>query len=409
MDEYEFEELVADVWEAQGYETTVTSGSSDRGIDVIAEKDGLVGEKVLIQAKRYGEGNKVGSREIREYGSLRRQEENVDAVIVVTTSSFTREAENTAEDLNVKLVDGESLTDSMSPEEMENIGDDYNLIEKSNADSSGRMKTQKRIECPYCNTIVADEKEAMFQHWKGSSECGSSTTSYPWLNYTKKQQKVPCTYCGNEVLNTLSAFSSHWLSSNSCNLPQDMSAREIVEDAKIKSTERDLISNKRERDGFEGLTSNSKNNNGQKDISEYNENHTNNLSPSYDPDLFKLTHPKISSDIQKDKILNYFTNSKHGVGINGKNNKITPYSSNKTVIINTKNRVVCIVGKNNKDIVIDLDKQNIKHSEYHTGITKSRIEIRLKKSLSVEDTDGRANQIHIWVTGDKSDLDFLSE
>jgi len=81
---------------------------------VIAKKDEAFKQKMLIQAKRYGEGNKVGAPEIREYDSLRRQEDNVDAVVVVTTSSFTREAERTADDLNVKLVDGKTLIDSYS-------------------------------------------------------------------------------------------------------------------------------------------------------------------------------------------------------------------------------------------------------------------------------------------------------
>lgn len=109
LDAYEFEELVADVWEAQGWDTTVTSGSNDRGVDVIAEKQSPFQQKMVIQAKRYRESNKVGSPEIREYASLKQQEANVDSVVVVTTSSFTSQAKQTADDLNVKIVDGRDL------------------------------------------------------------------------------------------------------------------------------------------------------------------------------------------------------------------------------------------------------------------------------------------------------------
>lgn len=109
MDEYEFEQLVADLWENQGWTTSVTSGSGDRGIDVIAEKHDPFYQKQLIQAKRYSRGNKVGSPDIQQYSSLRHQEDNVDAVVVVTTSSFSREAQKMATDLNVKLVDGDAL------------------------------------------------------------------------------------------------------------------------------------------------------------------------------------------------------------------------------------------------------------------------------------------------------------
>lgn len=109
MDEYEFEELVADLWEQRGWNTTVTSGSGDRGIDVIAEKNDPFHQKHLIQAKRYDPDNRIGSPDVQQYSSLRQQEDNVDAVVIVTTSSFTRQAKQTAADLNVKLISGTDL------------------------------------------------------------------------------------------------------------------------------------------------------------------------------------------------------------------------------------------------------------------------------------------------------------
>ena len=118
MDEYEFEELVADVWEAQGWNTTVTSGSNDRGVDVFAEKKSPFQQKMLIQAKRYGESNKVGGPEIREYASLKQQEDNVDSVVIVTTSSFTPQAQQIAQDLNVKLIDGSLFSEMVNKEDI---------------------------------------------------------------------------------------------------------------------------------------------------------------------------------------------------------------------------------------------------------------------------------------------------
>jgi HJR/Mrr/RecB family endonuclease len=53
----EFESLVASLWSEMGWSTKVTSGSRDQGIDVIANKSGVVVEKVVIQAKCYSEGN----------------------------------------------------------------------------------------------------------------------------------------------------------------------------------------------------------------------------------------------------------------------------------------------------------------------------------------------------------------
>lgn len=57
----EFERLVAEIWQKQGWNTQLTRGSADRGIDVIAtKKDDFEKRRHLIQVKRYGENTKVG-------------------------------------------------------------------------------------------------------------------------------------------------------------------------------------------------------------------------------------------------------------------------------------------------------------------------------------------------------------
>lgn len=109
MDEYEFEDLVATVWESRGWETTVTQDTGDRGIDVVAEKEEPFYQKQLLQAKRYAAGNTIGSDEVRTYSTLLHQEDQVDVVVIVTTSSFTAPAKRLADDLNVKLIDGSTF------------------------------------------------------------------------------------------------------------------------------------------------------------------------------------------------------------------------------------------------------------------------------------------------------------
>jgi|GEM_PF-192891 len=111
MDEYEFEYLVAELWNEIGWRTSVTSASVDRGIDVIAERDSPFPEKQIIQAKRYSSDNPVSSSEVQQYAGLYAQEDGVDAVIVVTTGRFTSNATEVAADSNVKLVDGGDLCD----------------------------------------------------------------------------------------------------------------------------------------------------------------------------------------------------------------------------------------------------------------------------------------------------------
>lgn len=111
IDPYEFEELVAELWESQGYETTVRKGSGDRGIDVEAIKEKPFEQKVLIQVKRYTEGNKVGSEQVRNYATLYQQVPDADTVVIVTTSGYTTEAERLARDLNIKTIDIFSIVD----------------------------------------------------------------------------------------------------------------------------------------------------------------------------------------------------------------------------------------------------------------------------------------------------------
>lgn len=108
IDPYEFEEFVAKVWRARGYDAEVTQGSQDRGVDVVAEKAEPYNEKELIQVKRKGEGNKVGAPTVRRCSGLKNKN-GVDKVVVVTSTGFTAQAREEAKDYNLKLVDGRKL------------------------------------------------------------------------------------------------------------------------------------------------------------------------------------------------------------------------------------------------------------------------------------------------------------
>ena len=130
IDEYRFEQLVADLWREQGWSTRVTKSSNDQGIDIVATKKDPYPVKLLIQAKRYAEGNNVGSQAVQLYSSLRQQEENVDLILLVTTSSFTQPAEQRAQELNVKLLDGYSLAEWISKNEMYDVLSSYVRIRK---------------------------------------------------------------------------------------------------------------------------------------------------------------------------------------------------------------------------------------------------------------------------------------
>lgn len=125
MDEYDFEHFVADLWEEMGWDCEVSTGSNDKGIDVRARKTRPYDQKVLIQAKRYSDGNKVGSPEVQQYYSLKDQEDNVDKVLIITTSSFSRNAKQLADSLNVKLINGDDLIDLVDQEDANGIVTEY--------------------------------------------------------------------------------------------------------------------------------------------------------------------------------------------------------------------------------------------------------------------------------------------
>lgn len=114
MDDYEFEHLVADLWEIQGWDADVEQQSADAGVDVRATQSSPYRRKVLIQAKRYSDDNPVTGPNVQQYAALKQQESDTDESIIVTTGRFTDSAEDRANDLNVKLIDGEGLVDLIS-------------------------------------------------------------------------------------------------------------------------------------------------------------------------------------------------------------------------------------------------------------------------------------------------------
>ncbi len=92
----QFEEFVAAVMEGCGYEIEeVTSESGDYGADIIAIADG---ERIAVQCKRYAKP--VGVKAVQEVISAMKHY-SCEKAIVVTNSTFTRQAYTLAEDNEV--------------------------------------------------------------------------------------------------------------------------------------------------------------------------------------------------------------------------------------------------------------------------------------------------------------------
>jgi restriction system protein len=111
-----FERLMVNLLLSMGYGgTTENAGrtlgrSGDDGVDGVIDQDALGLDRVYIQAKRYKPGNSIGPGAIRDFfGSLDRHKATKG--LLVTTSTFSSSAKETAELLSkrIVLVDGDQL------------------------------------------------------------------------------------------------------------------------------------------------------------------------------------------------------------------------------------------------------------------------------------------------------------
>ena len=98
-----FEELVAYIMEKHGYEVTLTQQSKDGGIDIFAIKnDGFGNILTIVDCKKYSVTNPVGIAAVRGmYGTL--QIESASHGIIATTSRFTADAYNLAQEYRYQL------------------------------------------------------------------------------------------------------------------------------------------------------------------------------------------------------------------------------------------------------------------------------------------------------------------
>lgn len=94
----EFEKWVAVQMMSLGWHSSATRGSGDQGIDVIAERDGIV---IGFQCKRVAKpASNKAVQEMIAGGKFH----NIDNLVVVSTAGFTKSAKQLAEAANVTLM-----------------------------------------------------------------------------------------------------------------------------------------------------------------------------------------------------------------------------------------------------------------------------------------------------------------
>jgi restriction system protein len=107
LNPYEFENLVANLFNNLGYETKLTRSHKDGGVDAIVfDTRPVTGGKLVIQAKRYRHA--VGVSAVRDlYGTMVHEWANKG--ILVTTSGYGPDAFQFCKDKPIELIDGGGL------------------------------------------------------------------------------------------------------------------------------------------------------------------------------------------------------------------------------------------------------------------------------------------------------------
>lgn len=104
MSGIEFEIFIAELYSTLGYSTKVTQASNDYGADLIIEK---FGKRSAVQIKRYN--STVGVKAVQEITSAMKFYKSEKGV-VISNSSFSRNAEKLAKENGVELINGKELS-----------------------------------------------------------------------------------------------------------------------------------------------------------------------------------------------------------------------------------------------------------------------------------------------------------
>ena len=160
MSPKDFEVYIADLFDRLHYKTQVVGGSHDGGIDVIAEKDGVVN---YIQCKKFiTQQVTVGA--MRDfYGALANKLATGKGYFI-TTNVFTLEAKQFAEDKPIELIDGAELVRYIR------------LVQKTEVNSNSTASENSK--CPKCGGNLI-EKSGKFGRFIGCS-------NYPKCDYTRR-------------------------------------------------------------------------------------------------------------------------------------------------------------------------------------------------------------------------------
>lgn len=153
MDDEDFEYFLADLWSVQGWDCDVSQKSQDKSLDVMAERDDPYHQRHAIQAKRYQAGNNVSGPTVSEISSLT-DYFDADLALIVTTSDFTSDARDRADQLGVKLIDGKQLVQIIKENDALDLVDKY--VEANDAGTTAAIDSDVDVDLSDVNDELAE-------------------------------------------------------------------------------------------------------------------------------------------------------------------------------------------------------------------------------------------------------------
>lgn len=132
----EFEMLIGEYFQRNGYKVVPTVDGADGGIDI---KLTLNGEKYLVQCKQW-RAYKVGVQQVREFYGVMTAAGAVGGYFV-TSGEFTDEADKFADGLNLRLIDGRKLLHLFS---------DLQAVGRANIVATPIVHKESVLVCPKC-------------------------------------------------------------------------------------------------------------------------------------------------------------------------------------------------------------------------------------------------------------------
>ena len=137
----EFEMMISEFFRCRGFNASLTGDGTDGGVDIVLKKGS---EKYLVQCKQW-KAYKVGVPQVRElYGVI--AAEGATGGYFVTSGEYTSEASKFAEGKNIRLIDGQRLTNMIREVRQPYPSSVNNVSVKSD---SGRAP-----ECPTCGASM---------------------------------------------------------------------------------------------------------------------------------------------------------------------------------------------------------------------------------------------------------------